>query len=114
MEWAEGGSLDDLIEARLGKGRPTVDPLMGVVENEEDMETLTKSARIRAFKAARQGHTDGSASKARRTSVSAPGVLLLSAEEIKSFLSDIVSGLAFLVSDILSWKRFFSEDTLKA
>ncbi|PVG01469.1 kinase-like protein [Serendipita vermifera] len=96
MEWAEGGSLDDLIEARLGKGRPTVDPLVGVVENEEDMETPTKSARIRAFKAAKSSHANGSAGKTRRSSVNAPGVLLLSAEEIKSFLSDIVSGLAFL------------------
>lgn len=98
MEWAECGSLDDLIDARQGK-KGFHDPEagggdLGIGENGS---STTRSERIRAFRANRKERgsftTD---SKTRKTRASA-GVLLLSAEEIKSFMVDIVSGLAFLV-----------------
>jgi hypothetical protein len=104
MEWAECGSLDDLIDARQGHAHPVIDPTMPEADSGDD-ET-TRTARIRAFKATKKAHRSdgiGNGSASRVPPVS-PGILLLSAEEIKNYLSDIVSGLAFLVSANTSWK----------
>ncbi|KAG8844638.1 putative serine/threonine-protein kinase iks1 [Serendipita sp. 411] len=91
MEWAECGSLDDLIDARLGK-RAEVIPGSVV----EDEETTSRSSRIRAFKAAKHTQESGASKDRNRGRSGSIGVHMLNAEEIKSFLSDIVSGLAFL------------------
>lgn len=99
MEWAECGSLDDLIDARQGKKNPIFDTTVSGETNPDENETTTRSARIRAFKAAKKAQVangTGSGSKP-HSPIAAPGILLLSAEEIMSYLSDIVSGLAFLV-----------------
>jgi hypothetical protein len=105
MEWAECGSLDDLIDLRQGKKLPSVitTPSGGLIDDEDENDG-SKSARIRAFKAAKQNQAAGAAGgQARRASTGASaGVHLLSVDEIKSFFSDIVSGLAFLVSIVLS------------
>jgi hypothetical protein len=103
MEWAECGSLDDLIDARQGKGG-SHEPGAGGdgdLGNDEAGSYTTRSERIRAFRANRKDRgsltTD---SKSKKTRAGA-GVHLLSAEEIKSFMVDIVSGLAFLVRQMI-------------
>jgi hypothetical protein len=106
MEWAECGSLDDLIDSRQGHAHPVIDPTRPDADQDDDENPTTRSARIRAFKAAKKAHGSdgiGSGSTSRAPPVS-PGILLLSAEEIKSYLSDIVSGLAFLVRVDALWK----------
>jgi hypothetical protein len=104
MEWAECGSLDDLIDARQGK-RGSHEPGLGGegdMANDEDGSYISRPERIRAFRANRQERgsltTDSKSKKAR----AGTGVHLLSAEEIKSFMIDIVSGLAFLVRQMVS------------
>lgn len=88
MEWAECGSLDDLIDARQGKGSMETGEIGGVEMGNEE--------RIRAFRANRKARGSlGFDAKPRKKGVGA-GVHLLSADEIKSFMIDIVSGLAFL------------------
>lgn len=95
MEWAEGGSLDDLIDARQGKRTIIAETASGTAD--DDANLSTRSARIRAFKAAKQSHASGSVNtNGTRQRSSSIGVHLLSPEEIKSFFNDIVSGLAFL------------------
>ncbi|KAG8792355.1 putative serine/threonine-protein kinase iks1 [Serendipita sp. 399] len=91
MEWAECGSLDDLIDARLGK---RAEVIAGSVDEDED--TTSRSARIRAFKAAKEAHESGAPIERNRGRSSSIAVHMLNAEEIKSYLSDVVSGLAFL------------------
>ena len=104
MEWAECGSLDDLIDARQGR-RGSQEPGPGGegdLGNDEDGSYITRSERIRAFRANRKDRgslaTDSKSKKTR----AGTGVHLLSAEEIKSFMIDIVSGLAFLVKQMIS------------
>jgi len=97
MEWAECGSLDDLIDARQGKklSQDAGAGGGGYLGNEDD---TTRSARIRAFRANRKERGSLTADGKSKKGAAAVGVHLLSAEEIKSFMLDIVSGLAFLVS----------------
>jgi hypothetical protein len=92
--------MDDLIDSRQGHAHPVIDPTRPNADQDDDENSATRSARIRAFKAAKKAHgSDGIGSgSTSRTPQASPGILLLSAEEIKSYLSDIVSGLAFLVS----------------
>ena len=99
MEWAEGGSLDDLIDARQGKHTIIAETAPGA--SNDDADPSTRSSRIRAFKAAKQSHTIGANGTRKRSS--SMGVHLLSPEEIKSFFNDIVSGLAFLVSSVWNY-----------
>jgi hypothetical protein len=101
MEWAECGSLDDLIDARQGK-RGSHEPGAGGEGDMGNEEDGSRSERIRAFRANRKDRgsltTDSKSKKTR----AGTGVHLLSAEEIKSFMIDIVSGLAFLVRQMIS------------
>ncbi|KAL4073519.1 kinase-like domain-containing protein [Scleroderma citrinum] len=102
MQWAESGSLDDLIDLRLG--RPSKLPHMQSASSLSSSDS--PSARIRAFRAMkrappeererlRREMEDKAASRAPgRTSWKA--VHLLSAEEVQSLFSDVVEGLAFL------------------
>jgi hypothetical protein len=95
MQWAEGGSLDDFIHARLGVASPHP-------HHDDDPtpdETQSRSARIRAFRAAqaRPEQTRTRRSEQRKAE-RGRAVHLLSAEEVKDIFNDIVSGLGFLVS----------------
>ncbi|CAK5264077.1 unnamed protein product [Mycena citricolor] len=107
MQWAEGGSLDDFIDVRLGKRSPHahIDPAAFTSSNSppvEDSDTLSRSARIRAFREfqkfspeQRERIREESLRHGTR-STTWTAVHLLSAEEVKSLFSDVVEGLAFL------------------
>lgn len=94
MQWAEGGSLDGFIRARLGvaSGHSASGP-------EDNEELQSRSDRIRAFRSA-QARPDRGRAQHREKQKAERGraVHLLSAEEVKSIFSDVVNGLGFLVS----------------
>lgn len=103
MQWAELGSLDDLILQRLGvksSDQGSEEPPSGEYQTRED--------RIRAFRArAGRGdtaHASGEIRRreARRRAREMKAVHLLSAEEIRSLFGDVVAGLAFLVR-LFTW-----------
>ncbi|KAF6756309.1 other/IKS protein kinase [Ephemerocybe angulata] len=121
MQWAEGGSLDDFIDTRLGRrtAHPHIHPLpfdsLGPdqVAEEEGAQTPTRdsmtsrSARIRAFRAFQRANPEerermtkegfGRPELERKKSVKEwTPVHLLSAEEVKSLFQDVVRGLNFL------------------
>ncbi|KAF4581706.1 putative serine/threonine-protein kinase iks1 [Pleurotus pulmonarius] len=131
MEWADGGSLDDFIDARLGRptkhihihpvtpvartaGRNSVPPSRrsSLIGNSRshfdhmDSDLHSRSARIRAFRAYQRATPAEKEEMKRQTESSYINggsrqttwtpVHLLSAEEVKSLFSDVVSGLAFL------------------
>ena len=104
MQWAEGGSLDDYIDARLG--RPTHLPhptsLDASTDDDDDpsSEVHSRSARIRAFRAMqRAAPSEKSALRAKlsNTGHSWTAVHLLSAEEVIGIFGGIAAGLGFLV-----------------
>jgi hypothetical protein len=99
MQWAELGSLDDLILQRLGVKTADRDP---DPSEPPSGEYQTREARIRAFRARAGGgpiHTSGEVRRreARRRAREMKAVHLLSAEEIRSLFGDVAAGLAFLV-----------------
>lgn len=126
MQWAEGGSLDDFIDVRLG--RPThllhvqsgpstphaVNSTTAFGPSATDSpstppsgDTMSRATRIRAFRAMQHASPEekerirerfgmGSGSGASQKT-NWKAVHLLSAEELKGLFSDIVYGLAFLV-----------------
>jgi len=89
MQWAEGGSLDDFIRARLGA--PNNDAPHSLSAEEEPQ---SRSARIRAFRAA-QARPE--IRRAKNNEARGRAVHFLSAEEVKSIFNDVVEGLGFLV-----------------
>ncbi|EUC58803.1 kinase [Rhizoctonia solani AG-3 Rhs1AP] len=98
MQWAELGSLDDLILQRLGVKAPDREP---DPSEPPSGEYQTREARIRAFRARAVGgpsHSSGEVRRreARRRAREMKAVHLLSAEEIRSLFGDVVAGLAFL------------------
>ena len=121
MQWAEGGSLDDFIDARLGRRtHPFVHPASAGPSAPSspgaspsptpEVNLNSRSARIKAFRALQRA-PPAERERLRRelglAAESVPGgraqadwkaVHLLSAEEVKSLFEDVVSGLAFLVS----------------
>ena len=102
MEWAELGSLDDLIDSRLGKGVPGLQNTSGVSDADDVSGAQTRSSRIRAFRNAQRAAREISAKDLHsplRTEMNS-AIHFLSGEEIRSLLADIVSGLAFLVCRI--------------
>ncbi|KAF8590739.1 kinase-like protein [Ramaria rubella] len=92
MQWAEAGSLDDFIRARLGVAS-------GHFQNDQSIndETQSRSARIRAFRSA-QAHPEHSRAQRseKQRAERRRAVHLLSAEEVKGIFNDVVSGLGFL------------------
>ena len=116
MQWAEGGSLDDFIDARLGRSvrtqfrsseqSPDASPSMG-----GSSTSYSRSARIRAFRALQHASPEDrdrlrrelamSASAGQQRQSNGPAnwlaVHLLSPEEVKALFTDVVGGLAFLV-----------------
>ncbi|TCD62719.1 putative serine/threonine-protein kinase iks1 [Steccherinum ochraceum] len=117
-KWAEGGSLDDFIDARLGRSTgPPMPPFFTEASSpvsdpafEPSSTPFSRGARIRAFRAMQHASPEDRARLRRELSLSNaagqsprennPGtwlaVHLLSAEEAKALFSDVVSGLAFL------------------
>ncbi|KAF9444182.1 kinase-like protein [Macrolepiota fuliginosa MF-IS2] len=125
MQWAEGGSLDDFIDIRLGRGSPHVhinpfgafppspnpatstafsDLPPNATSNEfasPVSDIHSRSARIRAHRAYQRAPPE---EKERMRHAGGKGkgreslkaVHLLSAEEVKSLFRDLVEGLAFL------------------
>ncbi|CAL1709204.1 unnamed protein product [Somion occarium] len=127
MQWAEGGSLDDFIDVRLGRPPPAYlahfhtpsgkfEPNAPEEDSDarEDVQSpssfLSRSARIRAFRNMQRAPPEERERLKRELAMSAASgqsrsrtgkanwraVHLLSAEEVKSLFSDVVSGLAFL------------------
>jgi hypothetical protein len=118
MQWAEGGSLDDFIDARMGRAPANhlTHLHSGTSESSEhstpelasDPATYSRGARIRAFRAMQ--HAAPEERERLRRQMSGFGihkgggnkaewkpVHLLSAEEVQSLFRDVVQGLAFLV-----------------
>lgn len=113
MQWAEGGSLDDFIDVRLGRGSPHLHPTSNPAKDDVSAQTntpLSRGARIRAFRAMQHASPEEREKMRREMSGEFLGgakperlgdwkaVHLLSAEEVKSLFQDVVEGLAFLVS----------------
>ena len=99
MEWAELGSLEDLIDSRLGKAVPGLENMSGISNADDVSGAQTRSSRIRAFRQAQKAAQELSAQDRHsrlRTELNS-AIHFLSGEEIRSLLADIVSGLAFLV-----------------
>lgn len=122
MQWAEGGSLDDFIDVRLGRAssasfahlHPGSRPASGAATPQSSQgNPLSRSARIRAFRAMQHASPE-ERERLRREAVGEmpanvrqdndwKAVHLLSAEEVKSIFKDVVEGLAFLVS--IHWSQ---------
>ena len=124
MQWAEGGSLDDFIDIRLGRkpshihihapgstdadyelGAPAPPPLRrsgNPAHTLSASDLHSRSARIRAFRAfQRAGGAEGERERERekeKRNGEWTAVHLLSADEVKGLFKDVVAGLGFLVS----------------
>jgi len=116
MQWAEGGSLDDFIDARLGRRAPSFPHAATASTSSsptaspapEAPPSTSRSARIKAFRALQRAPPVERERLRREQGLAADGlagskgpadwkaVHLLSAEEVKSLFGDVVSGLAFL------------------
>ena len=125
MQWAEGGSLDDLIDARLGRRAPNLPHLRTTTGAPSDQfngaqaaspspepdtsQPYSRNARIRAFRALqrappeererlrREMGLNGGGAQGSKTQADWKPVHLLSAEEVHDLFEDVVAGLAFLV-----------------
>lgn len=91
-------SLDDFIDARLGRSRSSDMHQSGSLEPDvhQPEDIRSRSARIRAFRAQQQANKQGTP-RPSRPPASLKAVHLLSAEEVRSLFHDVTSGLAFLV-----------------
>ena len=124
MQWAEGGSLDDFIDARLGKStttpfhhlHPNSSQRHSRQESHASLSTdvpqssapFSRGARIRAYRAMQHAAPEERERLRRELGEGVSpnhsgkgdlkAVHLLSAEEVKSLFQDVVEGLAFLVS----------------
>ncbi|KLO11390.1 kinase-like protein [Schizopora paradoxa] len=99
MQWAEGGSLDDFIETRLGHPHNDFPTLSDHLRNPSGRNNMVrkKSDRIRAFRAAqRQSEQERQQRREERVKGVRTAIHLLSAVEAKSLFSDVATGLAFL------------------
>ena len=121
MQWAEGGSLDDFIDIRLGRkpshihihapgstnadyklGAPAPPPLRrsgNPAHMLSASDLHSRSARIRTFQAfQRVGSTEGKREREKKKRNGKwTAVHLLSADEVKGLFKDVVVGLGFLV-----------------
>ncbi|KIP06309.1 hypothetical protein PHLGIDRAFT_107158 [Phlebiopsis gigantea 11061_1 CR5-6] len=112
MQWAEGGSLDDFIDVRLGRRSTThIHPASTPAPENNSPQTtknqpLSRGARIRAFRAMQSASPEdrekrkqelaGNISGSNTCQTDWKAVHLLSAEEVKSLFQDVVEGLSFL------------------
>ena len=125
MQWAEGGSLDDLIDTRLGRRAPnlphlrattgaspgnlSVPPSSTPSPEPQGGQPYSRNARIRAFRELqrappeererlrREMGLNGGGAQGSKTQADWKPVHLLSAEEVHDLFEDVVAGLAFLV-----------------
>lgn len=103
MQWAEGGSLDDYIDARLGRATHVPHPTShhgSADEDESSSDVHSRSARIRAFRAMqRAAPSEASALRAKlnNNGHAWTAVHLLSAEEVLGIFGGVAAGLGFLV-----------------
>ncbi|KAH7924914.1 kinase-like protein [Leucogyrophana mollusca] len=108
MQWAEGGSLDDFIDLRLGRASklPHIQSSLSNSSASATPDVQSPSARIRAFRAMKRAPPE-ERERLRREMEERTGersnsrpswkaVHLLSAEEVRSLFSDVVEGLSFL------------------
>ncbi|KAJ7096638.1 kinase-like domain-containing protein [Mycena belliarum] len=118
MQWAEGGSLDDFIDVRLGRGSQHIHihpagrlsgtslpqaPGADSLDASPGPDQVSRSARIRAFREFQRAPPEQrerireelarTRSSGRQTWTA---VHLLSADEVKNLFRDVVEGLAFL------------------
>lgn len=104
MQWAEGGSLDDFIDARLGRSTHSphlhdqADPQAEATSSAASDGLRSRSARIRAFRSQQLDKKGKQPQVHKKPPLEMKAVHLLSAEEVKSLFSDVTEGLAFLVS----------------
>ncbi|KAI0360616.1 kinase-like protein [Trametes cingulata] len=124
MQWAEGGSLDDFIDVRLGRRAPNPHIRASAPASNSSQspsspspvpttpdQAYSRSARIRAFRALQRAppeererlrrelglNGNGTQTRdARKAPADWKAVHLLSAEEVQGLFGDVVSGLAFL------------------
>ncbi|KAH8984945.1 kinase-like protein [Lactarius akahatsu] len=102
MQWAEGGSLDDYIDARLGRPTHLPHPTSNDPSTDDDdatSEMHSRSARIRAFRAMqRAAPSEKSALRAKLSNNghSWTAVHLLSTEEVLGIFGGVAAGLGFL------------------
>ncbi|KZV72056.1 kinase-like protein [Peniophora sp. CONT] len=112
MQWAEGGSLDDYIDIRLGRTSPPPPPPSGAStsSNAEAQDLHTRAGRIRAFRAMQRAppaekerlramlglDSGGGGGEHGVSGGSWRAVHLFSAEEVKGIFGGIVDGLAYL------------------
>ena len=107
MQWAEGGSLDDYIEVRLGRGSPKLAQSTTPDDTDiSDKPIESRSGRIRAFRAMQRAGPEekerlrarlGAVNNSRGGAAPWKAVHLFSAEEVHGLFSGVVDGLAFLV-----------------
>ncbi|KAI0777737.1 kinase-like protein [Trametes elegans] len=124
MQWAEGGSLDDFIDIRIGRRAPNHPHLRASAPASNGNEppsspspapstpdqVYSRSARIRAFRTLQRAppeererlrremglNGNGAQAGEGRRPANWKAVHLLSAEEVHGLFTDVVSGLAFL------------------
>ncbi|OCB90836.1 kinase-like protein [Sanghuangporus baumii] len=97
MQWAEGGSLDDFIDLRLGRPHSPSTHSGASQPSALDEAFRTRSERIRAFRAMRsQPEEERERRKVERARGVRTAVHLLSAEEAKALFTDVTAGLGFL------------------
>ncbi|KAJ7151236.1 kinase-like domain-containing protein [Mycena filopes] len=115
MQWAEGGSLDDFIDVRLGRRSQHIHMHPAPDDNNNNSRSqtpapdggspgpdqLSRSARIRAFREFQRAPPEQRERRRAemtrsKSSATWTAVHLLSAEEVKSLFRDVVDGLAFL------------------
>ncbi|KAI0305273.1 kinase-like domain-containing protein [Multifurca ochricompacta] len=102
MQWAEGGSLDDYIDARLGRSthlpHPT-SPHASTHDDESSPDLHSRSARIRAFRAMQRAPSSEKPAlraKLGNNDHTWKAVHLLSAEEALGIFGGVAAGLGFL------------------
>ncbi|KAI0319145.1 kinase-like domain-containing protein [Amylostereum chailletii] len=113
MQWAEGGSLDDYIDARLGRDTQSshIPPSAAAERNHaspaSDGPIQSRSARIRAFRAMKHAPPEERERLRTRLGMNVGGsdgrgrgawkaVHLFSAEEVLGLFGGVVEGLSFL------------------
>ncbi|PBK94805.1 kinase-like protein [Armillaria gallica] len=105
MQWAEGGSLDDFIDDRLGRETRHIhiNPSGALNGPSATSNIHSRSARIRAYRAFQRASPEEKERLRQRMSGQQPqgiqtwtAVHLLSPEEVKSIFTDVVEGLSFL------------------
>ncbi|KAK0444538.1 kinase-like domain-containing protein [Desarmillaria tabescens] len=104
MQWAEGGSLDDFIDDRLGRETRHIhiNPSGALNGTSATSNIHSRSARIRAYRAFQRASPEEKEQLRKRMNGQTQGVQtwtavhLLSPEEVKSIFTDVVEGLAFL------------------